>query len=131
MQAYVRPWVTVLFGWFRGRRDLVLENAALRQQLAMYERRRLDIQDSDRMFWVWLVRIWPGWRGVVIAVRPETVVRWHRAGWRPLLDVEEQIETSWPTENRPRGTSADHASRSRESALGCGTHSGRATGARP
>ena len=31
MQAYVRPWVTVLFGWFRGRRDLVLENAALRQ----------------------------------------------------------------------------------------------------
>ena len=33
MQAYVRPWVTVLFGWFRGRRDLVLENAALRQQL--------------------------------------------------------------------------------------------------
>jgi hypothetical protein len=33
MQAYIRPWVTVLFGWFRRRRDLVLENAALRQQL--------------------------------------------------------------------------------------------------
>ena len=95
MQAYVRPWVTVLFGWFRGRRDLVLENAALRQQLAMYERRRLDIQDSDRMFWVWLVRIWPGWRGVVIAVGPETVVRWHRAGWRRYW--------TWKSKSRRRG----------------------------
>ncbi len=60
----------------------MLENAALRQQLAMYDRRRPKIQDSDRLFWVWLVRIWPRWRGVVVAVRPETVVRWHRAGWR-------------------------------------------------
>ena len=50
MQAYIRPWVTVLFGWFRGRRDLILENAALRQQLAMYERRRPDIQNSDRLW---------------------------------------------------------------------------------
>ena len=81
MQAYARPWITMLFGWFRGRRDLVLENAALRQQLAMYDRRRPKIEDSDRLFWVWLARIWPGWRGVVVAVRPETVVRWHRAGW--------------------------------------------------
>ena len=60
MQAYIRPWVTVLFGWFRRRRDLVLENVAFRQQLAMYERHRPDIENSDRMFWVWLVRIWPG-----------------------------------------------------------------------
>jgi hypothetical protein len=82
MQAYVRPWLTVLCGWLRRRRELVLENAALRQQLAMYERRGLDIQHSDRMFWVSLVHIWPGWRGVVIAVRPERVVRWHRAGRR-------------------------------------------------
>ena len=52
MQAYIRPWVTVLLGWLRRKRDLVLENAALQQQLAMYERRRLDTQDSDRMFWV-------------------------------------------------------------------------------
>ena len=61
----------VRFGWFRRRRDLVLENAALRQPLAMYERRRPGIHDSDRMRWVWLVRIWPGWRGVVIAIRPD------------------------------------------------------------
>ena len=82
MGPYIRPWVAVLIGWFRGRRDLVIENAALRQQLAMYERRRPQIRDSDRMFWIWLVRLWPGWRDVLIAVGPETVVRWHRAGWR-------------------------------------------------
>ena len=37
MPAYIRPWLTVLFGWARGRRDLVLENVALRLQLAMHE----------------------------------------------------------------------------------------------
>ncbi len=82
MTAYIRPWAVLVRGWLRGRSDLVLENAALRQQLAMYDRRRLEVRDSDRLFWLLLVRIWPGWRGAVIAVRPETVVRWHRAGWR-------------------------------------------------
>ena len=82
MMAYIRPWAVLVRGWLRGRSDLVLENAALRQQLAMYDRRRLEVRDSDRLFWLVLVRIWPGWRGALIAVRPETVVRWHRAGWR-------------------------------------------------
>ncbi len=40
MRAYMRLWMTVLFSGFRRRRDLMLENAALRQQLVMYERRR-------------------------------------------------------------------------------------------
>ena len=92
MHAYIRPWLRVLSGSLRGRRDVVLENAALRQQLAMYERRRADIQDSDRLFWVWLVRIWPGCGGVVVAVKPERVVRSHRAGWRRY----------WTGKSRPR-----------------------------
>ena len=73
MGAYLRPWVTVLLGWFRGRRDLIIENAALRQQLTMYERLRPQIQDSDRLFWIWLIRLWPGWRDVVgheYSIRP-------------------------------------------------------------
>lgn len=76
------PRAALSRGWLRGRSDLVLEIAALRQQLAMYERRRPEVRDSDRLFWLVLIRIWPGWREAVIAVRPETVVRWHRAGWR-------------------------------------------------
>jgi hypothetical protein len=93
--------VTVLFGWFRRRRELVLENAASRQQLAMHERRPPDIQDSERMFWVWLVRIWPGGRGVVIAVRPEMGRVMASGRLATLLDVEEQVEASWPAEHRP------------------------------
>ena len=82
MVAYVRPWVLVLLGWFPLRSDLVLENAGARDGLAMYERRCPDVRDYDRGFWLVLVRIWPGWRRALIAVRPETVVRGRRAGWR-------------------------------------------------
>ena len=46
------------------RRDLVLENAALRHQLAIYQRKahRPHLTSADRRFWVWLSRSWPGWR---------------------------------------------------------------------
>ena len=123
MTAYVRPWVELLRGWLRGRGELVLENAALRQQLAMYERRRPGVRDSDRLFWLLLVRFWPGWRGVLVAVRPETAVRWHQAGW-PLLDVEEPTPTPGPPQDRPGGARADHAAGAGEPALGSGPYPG-------
>ncbi len=40
------------------------------------------IQRRDRLFWISLVRHWPGWRDALVIVRPETVLRWHRAGYR-------------------------------------------------
>jgi transposase InsO family protein len=68
---------------FRSRRDLLLENLALRQQLAVLARRNPQprLTQSDRMFWVALHRLWPGWRQTLVLVQPETVVRWHRAGF--------------------------------------------------
>jgi len=48
MVAYVRPWIAALVASLRLRSDLVFENAALRHQLAMYERRRPDIRDAAR-----------------------------------------------------------------------------------
>jgi putative transposase len=70
--------------FFRSRRDLLLENFALRQQLAVLKRRhshpRLAV--TDRLFWVILRRFWSRWRETLILVQPETVVRWHRAGFR-------------------------------------------------
>ena len=63
------------------RGDLLLENLALRQQLAMFERHP-TIRDGDRAFWSLLAGRWPSWRGAVVVVSPETIVRWHRAGWR-------------------------------------------------
>ncbi len=73
---------TRLFG--RDRRDLVLENLALRHQLAIYERsqRRPACKVNDRRFWSTLTRGWSGWRGAVMIVQPATVVRWHRSAWR-------------------------------------------------
>ena len=71
-------------GLFSDRATLVAENLALRQQLAIYRRTikwpRLRL--CDRVFWVWLSRYWSGWRSVLVIVQPETVVRWHRQGFR-------------------------------------------------
>ncbi len=68
----------------RARRSLLLENLALRQQLAVLKRRhprpRLDL--LDKLFWVAVRRFWSGWQQSLIVVTPETVVRWHRAGFR-------------------------------------------------
>src|SRR5215475_2229281 len=66
------------------RRDLALENLALRQQLVVLKRsgKRLAIKKKDRVFWVWLSRFWREWRESLIIVKPETVVGWHRKRFR-------------------------------------------------
>jgi putative transposase len=67
---------------FRSRRDLLLENLALRQQLAVLKVRQPRFAACDKLFWVKLCRLWPGWKQALILVRPETVVGWHRAGFK-------------------------------------------------
>lgn len=64
--------------------DLVLEDLALRQQLAIPERsvKRPRLRRCDRAFWVVLSRVWDGWRSALAIVQPETVVRWHRRGFK-------------------------------------------------
>ncbi len=54
-----------VFGsFFKGKRALVLENLALRQQLAVYKRvqKRPRLGSTDRAFWVWLFKNWDGWK---------------------------------------------------------------------
>ena len=70
--------------FFRSRRDLLLENLALRQQLGVFERKhpKPRFRPSDRLFWVLLRRMWSGWKRALILVQPETVIRWHRAGFK-------------------------------------------------
>jgi hypothetical protein len=65
-------------------KELALENLALRQQLAVMKRQcpRPRLQTPDRWFWVSLSRIWPNWRKPLLLVRPETVIGWHRRGFR-------------------------------------------------
>src|SRR5712692_4477183 len=68
----------------RNRRDLALENLALRQQVAILRRqvRRPKLTLADRLFWVGLMRTWDGWKDSLILVRPETVIRWFREGFK-------------------------------------------------
>jgi hypothetical protein len=68
----------------RNRADLVLEILALRQQLAAFASsgRRPRVTSADRWFWIVLRRRWAQWSDVLIFVKPETVIRWHRAGFR-------------------------------------------------
>src|SRR5258707_14697748 len=76
--------VLALRAGLRTRTDLTLENLALRQQLALLRRRskRPQFGRLDRLLWVWLSNQWAGWREALHLVRPETVVRWHRQGFR-------------------------------------------------
>src|SRR5713226_4237164 len=69
---------------FLSQADLVLENLALRQQLAVFARngQRPRIVAADRLFWVALRRHWLRWFDVLVFVKPETVVRWHQASFR-------------------------------------------------
>jgi hypothetical protein len=70
------------------RRDLLLENLALRHQLLVLHR----TTRPDRALWVWLARGWRAWRTCLRIVRPDTVIRWHRAGFRLF----------WKWKSRPR-----------------------------
>ena len=66
------------------RQRLVLENVALRHQLAVLKRSvtRPKIQDSDCMFWILMRRMLTEWRDALHFVTPDTVVRWHRKGFK-------------------------------------------------
>jgi hypothetical protein len=68
----------------KDRGQLALENAALRHQLAVRKRsvKRARVQDSDRIFWMLLRRSLKDWKNALIFVKPDTVVRWHRQGFR-------------------------------------------------
>lgn len=68
----------------RSRRDLLLENLALRQQLAILAKKRPQsrLSSTDKLFWIVLRRLWPGWRRALLIVEPSTVIRWNSKGFK-------------------------------------------------
>ena len=70
--------------FFRSRHELALELIALRQQVGVLKRKnpRPKLGPWDRLFWLGLRRCWSRWASVLMVVKPETVVGWHRAGFR-------------------------------------------------
>src|SRR5215471_1335497 len=81
----------------RSRRELVLENAVLRHQVNVLRRgcKRPTLDVVDRLKLILGARWLPSWRRVIVLVQPETVLRWHRAGFRRF----------WRRRSRPRKTS--------------------------
>src|SRR5437588_5162787 len=74
-----------LFSIFRSRAALELENLALRHQIGVLQRsvrKRPRLTPLDRLLWVWLFAIWSDWCSALAIVKPETVIAWHRAGFR-------------------------------------------------
>ncbi|MGB2985875.1 MAG: hypothetical protein WBE26_08325 [Phycisphaerae bacterium] len=80
----IRILVLLIRGLFRDHGELAAENPALRQQLAalQYKSKRPRLRKRDRIFWALLSRIWPNWRSALLIVQPDTVVRWHREGFK-------------------------------------------------
>jgi len=64
------------------RRDLLLETLALRHQLSVLARSNRRFRPADRLFWLFLRWLWPGWREALVLIQPATVERWHRKGVR-------------------------------------------------
>lgn len=84
------------------RADLEAELLALRHQILVLQRqragRRLALRPPDRWLWVTLSRCWSRWREALIVVRPETVIAWHRRGFR--------LFWRWKSRGRPPGRPA-------------------------
>ena len=76
----------ILFIWniISDRTALAMENLALRQQLMVLRQssKRPSLRLPDRVFWVWFSRLWKNWRTCLVLVQPETVIGWHRKGFK-------------------------------------------------
>lgn len=81
-----RPVLGFVVDHFRSPTELVRENALLRKQLevACRQIRRPQLSRVDRAFLVLLARLTPTWRQAVLLVQPETLLRWHRQGFKLL-----------------------------------------------
>ncbi len=95
MKTIVVPLLVILMDLLQSRTSLQLEVLALRQQLSLVadrDRKRLSFQKSERIFWVWLYRLWPSCLQTLKIFKPDTLVRWHRKGFRLY----------WTWKSRPR-----------------------------
>src|SRR5215470_6468623 len=84
MLEIIRLLLATLVAAVRCRQRLVVENMLLRQQLqvALRSQRRPRLRARDKLFWLLVRRLHQDWRRHLLLVRPETVLGWHRLGWR-------------------------------------------------
>ena len=96
MISVLLPVLFLVYDLLRSRVTLQAEVLALRHQILVLQRgnqkRRVKVSPADRLLWVWLSRLWSGWRSALRIVKPETVIAWHRKGFRLY----------WSWKSRPR-----------------------------
>jgi hypothetical protein len=92
---FIFSMLAVIRVFFRSRSDTAIEILALRQQVAVLKRKRPrpPLNAIDRLFWTALRRLWSRWSEILVIVKPETVIAWHRAGFRLY----------WRWRSRPHG----------------------------
>jgi len=84
----------------RTRAALHLELLALRHQIHVLQRsrrRQVHLTRTDRLFWVWISRVWHEWRPALVIVKPATVLAWHRRGFRLLWTWRSRRRVGRPT----------------------------------
>src|ERR1700675_2789157 len=121
-----------LIGLFRSRASLQVEILTLRHQLNVLRRKspqRLGFTSIDRLVFAGLYRLAPGVLDALKIVRPETVIRWHRAGFRAYWRWKSRPRSGRPKD--PAGNPSAHSrDQSRQPIMGRTTDSWRASQAR-
>ncbi len=95
MRNILRKLLNCILSNFRSRAALQLEIIVLRHQLEVLQRTRparVRLTRLDRIIWLLLYRLWPRCLDAVVIVKPETVIAWHRKGFRAF----------WTWKSRPR-----------------------------
>ena len=97
MIAWLTMVAQVAFAGLNSRRNLLLENLALRNQLLVLSRanKRPRVTPLNRAIWAWLSQFWAEWKIRLRFVQPSTVVQWHRSGF--------QLFWRWKSRSRKPG----------------------------
>ena len=85
MLDFLKLFVHVLVSPFKSQARLEAEIVVLRQQLMVLRRRlpsKPKLTVADRLLFVWLYRLFPSVLNAIAIVQPETIIRWHRTGFR-------------------------------------------------
>ncbi len=84
MRPVVSALLACLGSLLRSRCSLALQVLALQHQVAVYKQSvsRPKLRPTDRLLWVWLSRLWPGWQRALELVQPRTVLAWQKKRFR-------------------------------------------------
>src|SRR5262249_17332201 len=99
MLALIRLLLALLATPFQSKLSLEAENAALRQQILVLRRKlrgRIKLSNGDRLFFVWLHRLFPSVRRALLIIRPDTLLRWHREGFRRYWRWKSRLRVGRP-----------------------------------